>query len=133
MRHRVKHKIIGGIFKLIAFVLLWNWLIPDLFNGPHIGFLQGFGLLMLAHLIFGHKKGCGCRGPRERKWRARMKQMMKKEWDSMSDEEREQFKRDFGHGHWDVNVIEVEEEVEEEEGDEGKEDEGNDGGKDAKS
>ena len=56
MRHRAKHKIIGGIFKLIAFVLLWNWLIPDLFNGPQIGFLQGLGLLMLAHLIFGHKK-----------------------------------------------------------------------------
>lgn len=32
--------------------LLWNWLMPDLFNLPTISFFQTFGLLILSNLLF---------------------------------------------------------------------------------
>lgn len=38
----------GGLF-----LLLWNALIPDLFNGPVLHFGQAIGLLILAKLLVG--------------------------------------------------------------------------------
>lgn len=65
-------KIVGGIilFSLLAFLLgwiimwLWNWLVPDLFNGPVITYWQAWGLFILSRILFGswgkgkhHNKG----------------------------------------------------------------------------
>ena len=33
-------------------MLLWNWLIPDLFNGPVITYWQALGLLALSKILF---------------------------------------------------------------------------------
>lgn len=33
--------------------LLWNWLMPDLFNLKEISYWQAFGIVLLARLIFG--------------------------------------------------------------------------------
>lgn len=33
--------------------LLWNWLMPGLFGLPAIGYLQAFGLVVLAKILFG--------------------------------------------------------------------------------
>lgn len=33
-------------------MLLWNWLVPLLFKGPEITFLQTLGLLLLSKLLF---------------------------------------------------------------------------------
>ena len=45
-----------GIFAL-AFgwlvMILWNWIMPTIFNLPLIGYWQGFGIVILAKLIFG--------------------------------------------------------------------------------
>ena len=38
----------GGIV-----MLLWNWLLPPLFDWPQITLLQGFGLLALCRILFG--------------------------------------------------------------------------------
>ena len=38
----------GGIV-----MLLWNWLLPPLFDWPRITLLQGFGLLALCRILFG--------------------------------------------------------------------------------
>jgi hypothetical protein len=38
----------GGIV-----MLLWNWLLPPLFNWPQISLLQAFGLLALCRILFG--------------------------------------------------------------------------------
>ena len=38
----------GGIV-----MLLWNWLLPPLFDWPTITLLQGFGLLALCRILFG--------------------------------------------------------------------------------
>ena len=50
-----------GLFVLITYVLmrLWNGLIPQLFNGPRLRFVQALGLLFLSRLLFG-----GFGGPR---------------------------------------------------------------------
>ena len=48
--------------KIIAIILvksviaffLWNALVPELFHGPQLSFLQTVGLLILAKIIFGH-------------------------------------------------------------------------------
>jgi hypothetical protein len=74
--------------------LLWNHLVPDLFRGPEITYLQALGLLVLAKLLF----GCGFRkfgGHHPHAWR--------RHWLShLSPEEREKFReklaRRCGHG-----------------------------------
>jgi hypothetical protein len=40
--------VFGGIV-----MLLWNWLLPQLFGLPEIDFWQGFGLLALGRILFG--------------------------------------------------------------------------------
>ncbi|KQC14514.1 MAG: hypothetical protein APR63_14090 [Desulfuromonas sp. SDB] len=52
--------IIGGIViaLIMAFLLgwvvmwLWNWLMPVIFNLPEIGYWQGWGLVLLSHILF---------------------------------------------------------------------------------
>ncbi len=39
---------------------LWNWLVPELFNGPVIGYWQTAGLFILSKILFaGIAPGCG--------------------------------------------------------------------------
>ncbi len=64
-------KIAGGILAgiLVAVVLaflfgyfvqlLWNWIMPEIFGLPKISYWQGFGIIVLARLIFG---GLGTHG-----------------------------------------------------------------------
>jgi hypothetical protein len=35
-----------------VFILLWNWLVPELFSGPAVNYWQGLGILALAKIIF---------------------------------------------------------------------------------
>lgn len=62
----------GGIV-----MLLWNWLLPPLFDWPRITLLQGFGLLALGRILFG---GFGGGGGHQKQ---------------MSPEERERLRRRF--------------------------------------
>lgn len=44
----------------VAVMLLWNWLMPELFGLPEIRYWQAVGLLLLSHLLlrgpaFGHR------------------------------------------------------------------------------
>lgn len=32
-------------------MLLWNWLMPEIFGLPRIGYWQGWGLVLLAHIL----------------------------------------------------------------------------------
>lgn len=65
---------------------LWNWLVPDLFNGPQITFWQALGLFLLSKLLFGFpgKKGGG-------HWKHKWKHKMA----NMSPDEKERFKERF--------------------------------------
>jgi hypothetical protein len=40
-------------------MLLWNWLLPPLFDWREITLLQGFGLLVLCRILFGGFGGGG--------------------------------------------------------------------------
>ena len=58
--------VVGPIIAaLVVFVfgglvmLLWNWLLPRLFDWPEITLLQGFGLLVLCRMLFGGFGGGG--------------------------------------------------------------------------
>ena len=46
---------------LVGYILmqLWNWLMPDLFDVPTIGYWQAIGILILAKIIFGFGGGDG--------------------------------------------------------------------------
>ena len=43
--------IIGLIISSLIFMLLFNWLIPAVFNGPTVTYWQSMGLLLLSHII----------------------------------------------------------------------------------
>jgi len=43
---------------------LWNWLMPELFGMPAIGFWQAVGLMALSWLLFGGWRGAGGIGGR---------------------------------------------------------------------
>ncbi len=85
--------IIIGAIAISAFgyavMLLWNGLIPDLFHGPVIGFLQAIGLLILAKFLFsGMSTWRGGHSWRRQHWRERMQEKM----NAMTPEEREKFR-----------------------------------------
>jgi hypothetical protein len=65
-------------------LLLWNALIPDLFHGPLLTYLQALGLTVLAKLLFGFHGFRSFGGP---PWKAR--------WAGLSPEEREKLREDI--------------------------------------
>lgn len=77
---------------LISWVvmLLWNWLMPDLFTLPEITFWQAAGLFLLSKILFGlgGKGGPGRHGP---PWRKHFQE----KWKSMPEDQREKWKRRF--------------------------------------
>lgn len=87
-----KHLVFIPLF-CIAFIvifggcvmLLWNWLMPEIFGLPCISFLQAAGLLLLCKILFGgfgaghHGHGHGhCGGNK-----------LRERWENMTPEERE--------------------------------------------
>lgn len=40
------------VISTLLIMLLWNWLIPDIFKGPQVTFIQAAGLLLLSKLLF---------------------------------------------------------------------------------
>lgn len=42
--------VVIGLYGLVV-MLLWNWLVPDLFKGPNITIWQSFGLILLSKLL----------------------------------------------------------------------------------
>lgn len=43
--------IIYSAFIALPVMLLWNWLMPEIFNLPEIGFIQSAGLVLLSAFI----------------------------------------------------------------------------------
>ena len=82
-----------GILAVIVFgwvtMLLWNWLVPELFNGREIDFWQALGLLILSKILFSGlgKKG-GAHGPAPY-WKQRLHEKFSK----MPADQRAEFKR----------------------------------------
>lgn len=77
---------VGGVV-----MLLWNWLLPELFPGVRpIGYWQALGVLLLSKILFGFRGGRG-------RWQER-----RQRWESMTPEERAQIKGHFRSrwGQW---------------------------------
>lgn len=111
-----KYKFLMGIkivFGITAFVLLfgfgtmhlWNWLVPSLFHGPIITFVQAIGLLILSKILFGgfggrHGRGGHCGPGGRRNWKYKMQER----FSNMTPEEKEKFKQRFkdrcGSKYW---------------------------------
>ena len=108
-----KKRIVWKVFAILAMValcalvlgygtmLLWNWLIPELFAGPVITFWQALGLLLLCKLLLGfpHKHHEGGWAGKKRKWREHWQAKM----GSMTPEEKERMKDQLSRcmsGRW---------------------------------
>ena len=107
-------KCIGAVvgFAALAFLLawvtmlLWNWLVPMLFGGPEIRYLEAAGLMILGRLLVGgfgggkhrcHHCGHGGWGHKGGHWKRRWEEKMA----NMSPEEREKFKMGMDKCGWD--------------------------------
>ncbi len=77
VEHQVKSKVetfFKGFFKVVfmivaaivflllfgyGFMLLWNWLMPDVFGLPVLSYWKAVGILVMAKLLFGNFEGKG--------------------------------------------------------------------------
>ena len=85
--------LLAGLVLGLLVMLLWNALVPELFHGPTVSFVQALGLLVLSHILF-RGPGRWGGGWRHERWRKRMDGMMA----SMTPEEREKFREEWRHG-----------------------------------
>ncbi len=79
---RVPRFFIFFLLAVLAFgliiMLLWNWLMPLLFNLPEISYFQSLGLLLLSKILFGfHGRHNRWHYHRERceQWRKKYEEM----------------------------------------------------------
>jgi hypothetical protein len=87
-----------------ATMYIWNWLVPEIFNGPMLSFWQTAGLILLVKLFVGFSKGWGWGGNyKHYMW----KQRMKEKFGHMSEEEKQAFKAEmknrWKHKKWGGN------------------------------
>ena len=89
-----------GILGFIAFTFivmwLWNWLVPELFSGPVITYLQTLGLLVLSKILFSgvgkggshHTPGRShdCSDKTRDKWRKKFEEKMNGKTDDKKDQ-----------------------------------------------
>ncbi len=73
-------------------MLLWNWLVPELFHGPVITFWQALGLFILCKLLFG---GFMKDNDKKNSWKRRKWERMQAKMEHMSPEEKEKLKSHF--------------------------------------
>lgn len=80
------------IFAAISAVvmLLWNWLLPEIFDLPYISYWQSAGLLLLSKLIFGFGRGHRPH-PSQPKWKA----YWANKWSNIPPEDKMKWKQTF--------------------------------------
>ena len=85
----------------IIVMLLWNALIPAIFNGPVLTYLQAAGLLLLSKILFGSMgRGFGRNhhNPDEM-W----KRKLKAKYEAMTPEEKQKFRSKCNTRFYDLN------------------------------
>ena len=101
MKKYVFRHVMMGLAAVAGFsaitMLLWNWLMPDIFGLATIGFWQALGLLALARILFGGFGHRGMMGMHENN-------PIHDKWRKMTDEQRREFinrRREYMHkGHF---------------------------------
>ena len=97
---RVAKKIAANLLIFIIFVavlgvavmLLWNVLIPELFDGPSLSYWQAVGVLLLSHILLCGTPFYGRRGRRHARRRKRLRERMA----AMTSEERAAINDELG-------------------------------------
>lgn len=91
---RIAKMVLFGTLAVLMFglviMMLWNWLVPELFNGPQITFWQALGIFLLAKVLFG---GWGGRGRWNHGHAGQCGNRYYEKLASMTPEERERFKQ----------------------------------------
>lgn len=84
--------VVAGAVLGFVVMLLWNALVPQIFNGPLLTFWQAVGLLALSHILL---RGWGRwrygNGWHRERWRKRFEEKLA----AMTPEEREKFKEEW--------------------------------------
>lgn len=77
----------------VVVMLLWNALVPSLFGGPALHYMQAAGLLVLSRVLFGGLRARHWHRPwGHRRWR--------EHWESLTPEERARLREKYrGHCH----------------------------------
>jgi hypothetical protein len=58
---------VAAVFGFTFVVMwLWNWLVPEVFNGPILSYWQTLGLLVLSKILFSGMGGGGGKGEKSR-------------------------------------------------------------------
>lgn len=69
--------IIAGILFLLlfgyGFMLLWNWLMPDVFGLPALTYWKAVGILVMAKILFGSFEGMGSKKSSKKPSRTKMR------------------------------------------------------------
>src|SRR5438093_25852 len=100
--YKIKALLMFIVFSLVfglVTMLMWNWLVPEIFHGPTLTYLQAIGILVLSKILFGghggrhrrhwgghwghHRGGYWC----DPEWRKR--------WEEMSLEDRQKMKEEW--------------------------------------
>jgi hypothetical protein len=99
--------VISSVFGL-AVMLLWNWLLPAVFNLPKIDYAQAIGLFVLTRVLFsgigiiGGGFGGGRRGHEKFLFGndTRYSNPFREKWLAMSEEERNEFWKHHHKHFW---------------------------------
>lgn len=80
----------------VLFLMLWNWLMPAIFEIREINFWESAGLLAMAKILFcgflPFQKKCNCNSGHH----SSMKEKFKSKWQDMSDEDKKKWEEKFG-------------------------------------
>lgn len=60
-------------------MLLWNWLMPEIFGLRRIGYWQAWGLLVLSGILFGRHGSSGSGGSRDAKRKRELRRLVRDE------------------------------------------------------
>lgn len=129
-----KKRFFGLFLSALLLMWLWNWLVPDLFGWPAINYLQAVLMMLIGRLLSGRRRHSNkerhgkdemsCkgkwRGHFEAKWAEKEANEHEEEGDvaeSKPAKDDTDYKEGFTSGKWEVNVVDVNEEVEEEDSD----------------
>jgi hypothetical protein len=89
--------VIASVIAMAAIVMwLWNWLVPDLFNGPMINFYQSLGLMLLSRILFRGFHGMKNREMQCRTWGGGWKDRFEKMDPEQREKIREMWKKRCG-------------------------------------
>jgi hypothetical protein len=77
----VKAQIFGGLAFLFGWIvmLLWNWLMPDIFGLKRVTYWQAWGLLILCCILFKDFGSGHSNGRSDRKRRRHLRRYMREE------------------------------------------------------